>query len=138
MSKRRPIRIEIPGDPIPWTRPGQNKKKRFDTQGDQKRMVGLFVKTMMVGVGGIFKGPVSAHFQFLMPIPKYKEKNIGAILNAGGTSLHIIPPDTSNLIKFYEDALNDILWKDDCLICSLHGEKFYSLKPATVIEVEGL
>lgn len=131
--------IEIPGEPIPWARPGQNKKRRFDTQDHQKHTVGAWTKSQMkISKMKIFKGPLCVSFQFRMPIPKYKEKDIGAILKVGGISLHIVPPDTDNLIKFYGDALNGILWKDDCLICSLCGEKRYSLKPATVIEVSEL
>jgi Holliday junction resolvase RusA-like endonuclease len=137
--KRRPIKIEIPGDPISWARPGQNKKRRFDTQDSQKYAVGLVVKAQMKAAGvKEINGPVFARFEFLMPIPKYRYKEIKHRMKEGEIVWHTTKPDTDNLIKFYGDALNKVLWNDDRLISSVLGEKLYSLKPRTVIEVSEL
>lgn len=44
-------------------------------------------------------------------------------------------PDLSNLLKFYEDALNKILWTDDSQICQILTYKAYSDHPRVEIEV---
>lgn len=134
--KQESIKIMIPGDPIPWARPGQNKKSRFDTQAEQKKSVGLAVIACMSAYPcRMFLGPIKVEFKFWMPVPKYKRKQIMDEFETGLKVWHSMKPDMSNLIKFYEDALNGILWKDDSAIVSICGEKFYSLQPATVIKV---
>ena len=136
--KRRPIRITIPGDPIPWARPGQNKRRRFDTQDSQKYAVGLVVKAQMKASAiGMTRLCISVSYQFQMPIPKYIRQKIESEMK-DGMVWHFIKPDVDNLIKFYGDAMQGILWPDDCRIASVPGEKFYSLKPRTVIEVSEL
>jgi hypothetical protein len=48
---------------------------------------------------------------------------------------HDVKPDLSNLIKFYEDCANGILFHDDKQIVELKSKKKYSLNPRTVITV---
>ena len=76
--------------------------------------------------------------EFLMPIPEYRERKITSKINDDETVWHTCVPDTDNLIKFYGDALNGILWTDDRIIASVLGEKYYSVETATIIEVSEL
>lgn len=139
MRKRRPIRIKIPGDPIPWKRPGQNKKDRYDEQKAQKHAVGLIARSLLNGSKfKPFKEAVCVSMEFLMPIPEYRERKITSKINDDETVWHTCVPDTDNLIKFYGDALNGILWTDDRIIASVLGEKYYSVETATIIEVSEL
>jgi Holliday junction resolvase RusA-like endonuclease len=78
---------------------------------------------------------LSVYYQFLMPIPEYRRKEIVSKIKSEWPVWHVGVPDTDNLIKFYGDSLKGILWKDDCLIASVRGDKFYSLNPRTIIEV---
>ena len=44
-------------------------------------------------------------------------------------------PDIDNLIKFYLDCANGILFPDDRMVTVIHAEKVYSTTPKTVIEI---
>ena len=68
-----------------------------------------------------------------MPIPKSYSKT--ARLKAVGEP-HQKKPDISNLIKFTEDALNEVLWEDDSCISEITAKKVYSEEPKTIITVE--
>jgi len=80
-------------------------------------------------------GPIRAQFQFLMPIPKYRKTEIVERLLSGDIVWHFVKPDTSNLIKFYEDAFNEIVFGDDCQIADLSGWKQYDVIPETIVTV---
>jgi Holliday junction resolvase RusA-like endonuclease len=47
-------------------------------------------------------------------------------------------PDMSNLLKFYEDALNKIFIKDDAMITRCFMSKRYSDQPRVEIDIQGL
>jgi hypothetical protein len=49
----------------------------------------------------------------------------------------IVKPDIDNLVKFYLDAANDVLWPDDKKIVELKATKIYSEIPQTIITVTG-
>ncbi len=52
-----------------------------------------------------------------------------------GLKKHTKKPDLSNLVKFYEDAANEILFPDDKMIVSIKTDKHYSEKPRTEIDI---
>lgn len=49
----------------------------------------------------------------------------------------IVKPDLDNLVKFYLDAGNKILWSDDKKIVELKAKKIYSEVSQTIITVSG-
>lgn len=49
---------------------------------------------------------------------------------------HVYKPDVSNLVKFIEDALNEVIWKDDSFISGILVTKTYELEAKTIITVE--
>jgi Holliday junction resolvase RusA-like endonuclease len=100
-------------------------------------VISLFAKSCMLAARykPIMSGPVLARFEFLMPIPKSRERQIIPRIEQGETVYFINVPDGDNLIKFYCDALNKVAYKDDRQVAKIEAVKFYSLKPATVIEV---
>lgn len=62
--------------------------------------------------GAPLETPLSVSMMFMLPKPKRPK--------------HPYPagrPDTSNLVKAVEDALNGVVWKDDALICNLTAMK---------------
>lgn len=84
-------------------------------------------------------GPIVASMLFLMPIPRHwPQYKINAVRHLNLKVWHIIPPDASNLAKFYEDVFNQILWVDDSQIVKPIPLKFYSLTPKTIIEFHEL
>jgi Holliday junction resolvase RusA-like endonuclease len=125
-------------------RPGRKPRDRkgrtgFDIQAEQKASIANYVRGLMSRNGWkIFTGPTEVYFHFLLPIPKYASRRVKAILEAGGIAWVVTSPDNSNFLKFYEDALNKVLWTDDRILCCEHEFKIYSLKPKTIIEVRAL
>lgn len=72
--------------------------------------------------------------EFYFPIPEScanGQKN----LILWGIVEHNKKPDVSNLIKFYEDAANEVLFPDDRMIVRIKGQKFFSEIPRTEINV---
>jgi len=45
-------------------------------------------------------------------------------------------PDTDNIVKIIMDAMNDYIIEDDRYIVSSTVEKYYSMKPCTIIKLE--
>lgn len=80
----------------------------------------------------IVNEPFIANFQFHFPIPKSlsRKKYYGLI----GTP-HTNKIDIDNVIKFFLDIGNEILWSDDCLCWKLTASKTYSDKPRVVIDI---
>ncbi|MDD5013509.1 MAG: RusA family crossover junction endodeoxyribonuclease [Atribacterota bacterium] len=81
--------------------------------------------------------PVRLQVEFYFSRPKShfgtgKYKNM---VKDNAPVFHTTKPDTSNLIKFIEDAFNGVFWKDDSLICELDCRKYYSNNPRTVITI---
>lgn len=125
------IYLEIPGIPQAKESVRQGFKGRF--YNPSKKMmdqVKLYIKS--VYKGEILKGPLHAIFLFEMPIPEsWSDKK--KILAIRGDIPHIVKPDTSNMLKFYEDCMSKIIYKDDAQIIKLDPVKYYSTNPRTRI-----
>jgi Holliday junction resolvase RusA-like endonuclease len=85
----------------------------------------------------IFDAPCCLDVVLYMPIPSSwsNKKRLDA------DSKKILPatkPDCSNIIKAIEDALNEVVWTDDKLICDLKVKKFYSSYPRAEILVSAI
>lgn len=76
---------------------------------------------------------VSIEFHLMPPISLSTKQRTLLCWNA----YHLEKPDLDNLVKFYLDVGNKILWHDDKKIVELKATKIYSEFPATVITVEG-
>ena len=77
----------------------------------------------------ILDKPVALDIRFCMEIPKsYKKK-----IHEG--EFHIKKPDLTNLVKFIEDCMTGIVYKDDCCVCETSSRKVYSNNPRIEIEV---
>jgi len=72
---------------------------------------------------------------FYMPRPKshYGTGAKSEILKDSAPEMQSSKPDIDNLVKFVQDSLNGIFYKDDALICSLMASKVYSERPRTEI-----
>lgn len=68
--------------------------------------------------------PISLHVVFYHPRPKRLMRK----RDPDGPIPHIVKPDNDNSIKAVKDALNGILWRDDCLIWDESVRKFYHEK----------
>lgn len=80
------------------------------------------------------KEPVEVEICFFMPIPKSTSKKKTALMLTNEIK-HQKNKDLDNLIKFYLDAMNNIVFEDDKQIWRIVAEKKYSDIPRTEIVV---
>jgi Holliday junction resolvase RusA-like endonuclease len=67
-----------------------------------------------------------------VPIPKScTKKRLEDIAN--GSEKPTKKPDSSNILKSVEDAMNGVVYKDDCQIINHHITKVYSSLPGVDI-----
>lgn len=130
------IKIEVEGDPIPLQRPRGTRKGFYDPQHIAKKNFAWTVKAELIkqeykekpvtsGVKTVF------NFEFQIP-QSWSKKKKAALINKP----HTQKPDTSNLVKFVEDSLNEILWQDDCYISKIEASKRWAEKPKTIIKMD--
>jgi len=141
----------IPGPPIPKARHRdgvfKGKRIKFDPQKEEKDRVSSYLawtiksalnsqnRERVIKASDLASAEVlHVDFIFHLPIPE-TDTETQRKAKLWGLIPHNIKPDTSNLVKFYEDAANGILYRDDCMIVSLTAEKRYSDNPRTEINI---
>ena len=133
------MRLEFPGEPIAKSRhrhgtTSSGKKISYDIQKKAKEVVKwlalkqLHDSTNEFGTFIPSKSAFEVILEFHLITPDFKKPNVHAVCK----------PDIDNLVKFYLDALNRIVWEDDKQIISLHASKTYSDSPKTVITIHPL
>lgn len=82
-------------------------------------------------------GPVRLRIRAYVPIPKSMPKWQQRDARAG-RHLPVKRPDLTNLLKLAEDALGEIVWKDDNQVVRLSDDsgRYYSDRPRLELEVE--
>lgn len=125
------IKIEIDADPIPLQRARGTRKGFYDPQHIAKKNFAWAVKFQYPDQP--LNKPIKVSFKFSFKLPKsWSKKKKAALINKP----HSQTPDTSNLIKFAEDALNKIVWEDDSIISKIVAEKKWEEEAKTIIEIE--
>jgi len=84
--------------------------------------------------GGIL---MMSRFVFTRPKNHYRSGKYSHLLKPNHPTWHIIKPDTSNLVKFYEDALglSTNFFYDDKQICESYSTKEYGESPLVEIKL---
>jgi Holliday junction resolvase RusA-like endonuclease len=119
------IFLTIPGPPIP--KPAYKRGKGGNSYAPKSReakMVSLFANSLYDGK--ILNEPLILFCEFFFPIPTGWTKGEQEKARTG-----IIYPiskkaDSSNYLKFYEDALSKVIYEDDKLNVWASGSKFYA------------
>jgi len=109
--------------------PSVKDKQSFATQAALKRP------------GEPLNGALRLKLIFYMPRPKnhYRTGKYAHLLKEASPHYHTSAPDTSNLIKLVEDALNGMYWTDDRQIAQVEAEKRYckpDSHPKTDVQIE--
>lgn len=127
------MKIEILGKPIALQRHRHYSGGTFDPQKKEKQDYALQVYSLVSKPPSKSVLAIEIDYVYVPPQSWSKKKR----QNAMG-ALKISTPDLSNLIKFTEDALNDVLWEDDKQIAVLTAKKVYGIKNCTILSVEEL
>lgn len=145
------MKFVIYGNPIPLARHRSfirhGKIMNYDSQADARKSVKMFfiselkraLNSENKEIAKKASNLASGEFFFLtitfyLPIPdSLSESKRNVFL--WGLMKHTKKPDLSNLIKFYEDAANEVLFPDDKMIVCIKTEKHYCEKPRTEIEI---
>jgi len=125
------IEYVIPGKPVTWMRARRRGNMYFDIQVKDKQRMRRYVQESTIHPIDI-SIPVSVQIECHMPIPKSwsSKRKLNAV-----SKPHVSRPDLDNILKFIGDALNGVLWQDDCLIYRFVISKFYAEDPKTVIRI---
>lgn len=123
-SERSPrtMHFIIEGNPIPLARPRMSKDGHvWDSQKAQKLIVALELQRQFKN-HPLFTSALGISLLFYFDMPtrlskKSKDSTIGKPV--------MKRPDTDNLIKFYLDCANDIIFTDDSIVTQIYAEKLY-------------
>ena len=126
------IHIEIPGKPVPWSASQNQGKFHYDPKYKEKKTARIIVSSQYKDE--LIKEPIHVDFTFYFPIPKSASKKAKALM-LSGQKLPTGKPDTTNLQKFYEDCLKDIVIYDDSYVTDVTSRKRYSDTPRIVITI---
>lgn len=131
--------IEIPGEPIAKARPRfakhGNHVKTYDIQDNEKRWLKNLFKLATNAKSKWGNGiPLVMQIDcYFRPSNSFSKKELN--LMSWGQLFHTKKPDASNLLKMYEDALNEIAFQDDRQLISVTVNKFYSHESKTIISI---
>lgn len=136
------MNFTILGEPISKMRHRKGKKGMYDPQSDDKKRMKYELSLRILTEHPKFRTElpflcaIRISMSFYFPYPKkLSQKKINAILENREKYTHIIKPDIDNLVKFYLDVGNGILYKDDKQIICLLASKHYDLNPRVEINI---
>lgn len=108
----------------------------YDPQKDEVEHFRLLAKEQVAG-RPMIKGAVFLNALFLMPRPKnhYGTGRNEGVLKPSAPELHIVKPDSDNLLKFAKDGLNKIAWYDDSQVVGSFPWKEYAERAGTILKI---
>jgi len=124
------ITFKVDADPVGKQRARYAKRGNFvqTYTPDKTRNYESLIKEAAIEAMGSsepLETPVNLYLYIRAPIPKsLPKKRMEACLN--GLEKPIKKPDASNVLKSVEDAMNDVVYKDDSQIVNIHVSKVYS------------
>jgi len=123
----------VPGKPSAWQRAAKFGKRHFTLPAmaaAQAAIARAADGNVLYPFGPDFAGPVSLDVLAVFEIPKTRAK--GKHRLAPGAP-HTQKPDSSNISKQVEDALNGIAYHDDAQVCDTRCRKAWGERNETVI-----
>lgn len=132
------MKLILEGKPIPQKRARSYARgKTICHYNSQKKIVDELRRRVSTYLPPEFEpwGPgvaIGVQFTFYFePAKSLSKKKYNDLIG----KLHTQKPDLSNLIKFYEDVFNGLLWVDDCTIAAyINPVKLWSVSARTEIQ----
>lgn len=136
------IQRVVLGDPKPQQRARHFTRGTFTgtydpSEKDKKTFAGILQATAPETP---LSCPISLEVVFYLSRPKnhYRTGKNHEMLRDDAPEYHSGRPDVDNLVKFVQDSLNGIYYRDDALISELSAKKYYSERPRTEIFIRAL
>ncbi len=128
------IILTVYGDPIPWKRPGLNKRTGavYDQQHKEKEQCRWQISAQKPLK--IFTTPIEVNIVFYIKIPESTSKAKTTQMLQGKIH-HMVKPDIDNFCKHVLDCMTGIIYHDDAQIVRLSAMKLYTDSPRTVVQV---
>lgn len=135
------LSFEIPGQPIGQGRPkfstinGHARAYDPEKSRNYKAYIRMLATQAMKDSGfTMIEGPCVLSINAYFEVPKSKSKKFREAA-LSGLEYPTKKPDLSNIIKGIEDAINNLVYKDDACIVSLSVCKFYSDVPRVEVVI---
>ena len=135
-------RFTVPGEPRGKGRPRYKKIGGFvkpytpEETASYENLIKLEYERQC---GGMFFGkdePLEMVVNAYYSIPKSTSKKKAALMREG-VIRPMKKPDSSNVVKTIEDALNKVAYHDDVQIVETHVSRFYSETPRVEVQLKG-
>jgi Holliday junction resolvase RusA-like endonuclease len=125
------ISIYLNVDPVPWSAPKLSKYGTYDPKEAEKRATRFLIRQQYTGVP--YTGYFNLSFTFIFAVPKSYSKKKRDLIERG----LLVPTrsDLTNLQKFYEDCLKNIVIDDDRGVAYITSSKLYGKKGQVLITV---
>lgn len=126
------VRFCIPLEPIPLQRPRLSRFKVYDPQSNIKQQIAYIFRNQWdnVSLFGDLLLQITCYFSIPSSWSRKQKEKVAA--KRKGTR-----PDLSNLIKFYEDVMQDIgIFKDDAQIVEISAKKLYDDGQGPRVEIQ--
>jgi len=123
--------------PIAKARPRLGRGGVYDPQ-EQNKIAAKFLTAQRCHAEGhlnALQGPIELKMTFGLPIPRSFSRKAA---NASEGQVSPKKPDVDNMIKFYMDVFNGIVYDDDKQVVRVVAEKIYSTNPHVEITVTEL
>lgn len=132
----RTIRFTIPGQPAGKQRARAGNGRHYTPAKTvhYENLVKMAASPLM-GTLPPHESDVTVHITAVFDIPKSMPKGKRQMAEAGAIR-PLKKPDADNVAKIVCDAMNDIVYHDDCQISTLSVAKRYGQKPFVEVTVE--
>ena len=133
------VQFMVMGPPVGKQRPRFRRMGNFVktyTASKTKKYEDLISEQAMIAMGNEnpLETPVVVCIYIRMSVPKsYSKQRTKDCLN--GLEKPTKKPDIDNVAKAVTDAMNEIVYKDDAQIVSMHITKVYAITPAVEVLV---
>jgi len=130
------MKLIFQGDPIPQKRPKFHRIGNFVSTYDPSSQDKKELQKQLLGqkIEYYKEGALEFILKAYMKIPRMSQKKHNQIIN----TWHCKKPDADNILKLYQDLLEEVCYKNDGQIARHIVEKIYSDNPRVEIEINKL